>query len=770
MKKVLSLLLVAAMLVCMMPGMAFADEAKDWKVAASVASGETTASVIVYDDYSVVANVAGTVVDTALVEASISMQNVASLGVTTPRTATYAFETGMPNNDVNLDYWMSDLFAFEGCNVVGTVDGLQFAYGVVASGEPGAMTATATPADEDAVRAAYQALAANITAGTAADNSQVVIPAGASLQIGTEVLTFAADCVVDPSAPEGIYGAVAGVKDAASLATGVAAADSEVVLYVPAGSVLQIGGSTATVNNGMTVYAGVPGKNLTSGTMLSELRASTDPVTVIMGAVAAVNAAAVGLNGETLVVDVVFDAPAPDTPDWKVNAAVGSGETVANVTVFEDYSIVATAEGTIVDPAMVQASISMKNVAGLGVSGERTANYEFVTGLPSRPVDLTAHLDKVYAFEGAVINGKVNGAEFAYDVEATTDGAALTAVATPSSTADVRAAWQIVAGEVATSTGDENSQIIVPAGATLQVGTEKLTFAEEAIIDPNGSNLKGAVEAVQAAAALETGLAESATEMYIPAGSVLHVGSSLAELERGATVKVTDGIVADGVLSALREAANGNNKAFDLVSTVVAEANAAVGALSAAGTMDVEILFDQYVTCGEDVYAVPYGDMFTMPAGTWTDGTNYYFGGTAYEITEDVTLTKVYTGGGSYVPSTPAEPEVDEDAELKAAVEGLQLVARSEMSTAKGKKAVRVSWFEKNGADLSFLEGYEVFRSTKRFSGFGTKPIFTTERTKYWNTDIEEGMKYFYKVRGFVTIDGEKSYTDWSLKAWRTVE
>ena len=102
-----------------------------------------------------------------------------------------------------------------------------------------------------------------------------------------------------------------------------------------------------------------------------------------------------------------------------------------------------------------------------------------------------------------------------------------------------------------------------------------------------------------------------------------------------------------------------------------------------------------------------------------------------------------------------------------------KLVARSKMSKAKGKKAVKVYWFEKSGDeriyDLDF-DGYQVFRSTKRFKGFGKKPLFTTKRTKYWNTAIEDGVKYFYKVRGFVKVDGKKYYTDWSLKAWRTVE
>ncbi len=108
--------------------------------------------------------------------------------------------------------------------------------------------------------------------------------------------------------------------------------------------------------------------------------------------------------------------------------------------------------------------------------------------------------------------------------------------------------------------------------------------------------------------------------------------------------------------------------------------------------------------------------------------------------------------------------------ELMAAVDALDLVARSEMSRANGKKAVKINLTEADGEDLDILDGYEIFRSTKRYEGYTTKPYYTTERTSYWNTSIKDGTRYYYKVRGYVTIDGEKYYTDWSLKAWRTVK
>ncbi|MBQ8562552.1 MAG: DUF3783 domain-containing protein [Firmicutes bacterium] len=136
------------------------------------------------------------------------------------------------------------------------------------------------------------------------------------------------------------------------------------------------------------------------------------------------------------------------------------------------------------------------------------------------------------------------------------------------------------------------------------------------------------------------------------------------------------------------------------------------------------------------------------------------------------TSSSSYTGSivtPSVTPSDPEAPAADVNAERKASVDAIQLAARSEMSSARGKKAVKVTWHEEDGDDISILEGYEVFRSVKRYEGYGKKAYFETSREAYWNTAVETGTRYYYKVRGYVTIDGERYYTDLSSKAYRTV-
>ena len=109
-------------------------------------------------------------------------------------------------------------------------------------------------------------------------------------------------------------------------------------------------------------------------------------------------------------------------------------------------------------------------------------------------------------------------------------------------------------------------------------------------------------------------------------------------------------------------------------------------------------------------------------------------------------------------------------AEQKASVESIKLKLRSKnVKTAKGKKGIQLTCSTVNGEKIKFA-GIEIFRSTKKNTGYGKKPIFTTKTNKYTNTSVKSGTKYYYKARGYVIINGEKVYTDWSKKAIRTAK
>ncbi len=104
-------------------------------------------------------------------------------------------------------------------------------------------------------------------------------------------------------------------------------------------------------------------------------------------------------------------------------------------------------------------------------------------------------------------------------------------------------------------------------------------------------------------------------------------------------------------------------------------------------------------------------------------------------------------------------------AKQKAAVRKMTMKVRTKIvKTKSGKQAIRVTWT--SGGKI-IPDGVQIYRSTKKGSSFGKKPIFTTEKTRYLNTAVKIGQRYYYKVRGYVTIDGETVYTKLSGKGNR---
>lgn len=137
----------------------------------------------------------------------------------------------------------------------------------------------------------------------------------------------------------------------------------------------------------------------------------------------------------------------------------------------------------------------------------------------------------------------------------------------------------------------------------------------------------------------------------------------------------------------------------------------------------------------------------------------------------DGTYTFTTTHFSSY--AVMAEAEVDEiiGGQTAEAVENTKLAARSKNVKLKnGRKAIKVFWYAKDGSKLT-LDGYEVYRSTKKNKGYGKKPFFTTKKTSYTNSkQLKKGTRYYYKVRGYKVIGGKKVYTPYSLKTIRTAK
>lgn len=110
------------------------------------------------------------------------------------------------------------------------------------------------------------------------------------------------------------------------------------------------------------------------------------------------------------------------------------------------------------------------------------------------------------------------------------------------------------------------------------------------------------------------------------------------------------------------------------------------------------------------------------------------------------------------------EPEETPEDRLIAGVKATTIKASSQAK--KGKMIIRwkKSWGYK-------VDCFQIFRSTKKNSGFGKKPFFTTRngtKNMYTNTkQLKKGTRYYYKIRGVRVIDGQTIYTKWSNKAYR---
>ena len=153
-----------------------------------------------------------------------------------------------------------------------------------------------------------------------------------------------------------------------------------------------------------------------------------------------------------------------------------------------------------------------------------------------------------------------------------------------------------------------------------------------------------------------------------------------------------------------------------------------------------------------DAYVAKYTDLEALYDET--NGTTVNAGGyTKGYAADDIAISAL----------TAAETVLGLNAPTAAdKVEALKITAKS---TAK-KGSITVSWTVKG--DATAADGYRVYRSTKKNSGFGTKPLFTTTKQTYKNTkNLKKGTRYYYKVRAYKVVDGKTYFSDWSNKAIR---
>lgn len=134
------------------------------------------------------------------------------------------------------------------------------------------------------------------------------------------------------------------------------------------------------------------------------------------------------------------------------------------------------------------------------------------------------------------------------------------------------------------------------------------------------------------------------------------------------------------------------------------------------------------------------------------------------------------SGSGDVTAPDDTESEADKQASFISDVKKTELKLSSKLTKLNGKRAIKLTWKLTGDSEIEVgdLDGFCVHRSTKKSSGYGVKPFYTTKNVKklsYTNSkSLKKGKTYYFKVRGYVEIDGKKYYTKWSNKAWRTVK
>ena len=287
---------------------------------------------------------------------------------------------------------------------------------------------------------------------------------------------------------------------------------------------------------------------------------------------------------------------------YKFYLGIESGSTV-DMTVGEDYTAVFTmpAAGGTVNTGSIDLTAKMQDVASLGVEGVKSHTTTISTGLGETDVTLNTWLPNCYRFEGATIIATIDGKSCTYTLgkldKTDSNMYTITAATNP---AAASAAWQALTSRVNAGTQADDSKIVIKNGAYLMIGTEKLQFGEgvtDDLVLDNLNDMNALNETIRNHVKLSTCDDQGDTiSAYLPAGTTLAVGSSVATLKDNCTITITldaDEMSSEGnsclrtTLSSLKAA----NNASAMVQTLVNAFDELVRIADTSASVDINITF-----------------------------------------------------------------------------------------------------------------------------------------------------------------------------------
>lgn len=293
--------------------------------------------------------------------------------------------------------------------------------------------------------------------------------------------------------------------------------------------------------------------------------------------------------------------------DDKVNLSIKSGETTVSAFVRDDYSAyLQIPKNATVDAGKAEIDLTMKNIESLGMGGiTKSHKITINTGIEGKDkVDLENYIDPIKTFKPAKLSGEIEGTPYSYKVEvADYNGNYLVKATTD--TEQTRAAWGALTSHVVTTTYDkDDSYMVIPANAYMQIGTERLSFTNPdgtPLKLDNAGDLKTLEKSIRDAVELDTKAKALANgrdaEAYIPAGTILRVGGTEAKLLQGATIDLSGlNNLSSNSLANLRDAEDNASMITALIDFVMNPISAASGQQN----IQCNVTFDKQVTVDKD--------------------------------------------------------------------------------------------------------------------------------------------------------------------------
>ena len=345
-----------------------------------------------------------------------------------------------------------------------------------------------------------------------------------------------------------------------------------------------------------------------------------------------------------------------ETPEYNNGETILEGAK-AFAEVYEDYSVYAHLNNDSVNGHSVQATVAMRNVESLGCAGQtKTHSVGPFEANMNRPFELKEYFPNIMNFKKAKIAGSVNENAFSYEIsdfalkEGTTKERVLTA--TPDSTENVRAAWKELTNQVTTTSYDsDDSKIVIPEGAYLQIGTQKLTFGKPYTINPSKDGVGNLEGGIRDAASLDENAADlmdgATVALYVPKDSVLRVGQSEAKLNHA--LLITSNVEITKMTVNLKELKE--SEQLGLVKNLFTFVDNAFGCFSGTTGKSINVLSEYVVKYGNQEAKVFHGKTFALPAAAsghkWVDKSNQEIKAGEIKVTSDMELKQVEAGGST---------------------------------------------------------------------------------------------------------------------------